>query len=97
MSQLAVAWTDGLQKADGRDPRYVAVAATLKHFDVNSLEGVSESGADSRLTRHTVDANVSRYLLTDYYWPAFRAAIMQADAKGVMCRPCASLLLLWAP
>ena len=33
----------------------------------------------------TVDVNVSKYLLTDYYWPAFRASIRDGKAKGVMC------------
>ena len=62
------------------------VAVTLKHFDANSLEGGSK--ADGQNTRHNVDANISKYLLADYYWPAFRAPIKRADAKGVMCRYC---------
>ena len=33
----------------------------------------------------TVDVNVSKYLLADYYWPAFRASIRDGKAKGVMC------------
>ena len=33
----------------------------------------------------TVDVNVSKYLLSDYYWPAFRASIRDGKAKGVMC------------
>ena len=49
------------------------------------LEGVSESNVEHGYTRHTVSANVSKYLLTDYYWPAFRAAVREADAKGFMC------------
>ena len=40
---------------------------------------------DKGWTRHTVSANVSRYALADFYWPAFRTAITEADAKGVMC------------
>ena len=36
-------------------------------------------------TRETFDANVSNQLLADYYYPAFRASIVAADAKGVMC------------
>ena len=36
-------------------------------------------------SRETFDANVSNQLLADYYYPAFRASIVAADAKGVMC------------
>ena len=84
-SRLGVAWTVGLQKGtreDEEDPNaspYVLVAATLKHFDANSLE--SSDG----FTRHTVDAQIPIQQLTDFYFPAFRAAIVEADAKGVMC------------
>merc|ERR1712166_92164 len=85
MGQLAVAWTLGLQKGDGRETRFVNVAVTLKHFDANSLEGVSESNVEEGVNRHTVSPNISKYLLADYYWPAFRAAVKQADAKGFMC------------
>jgi hypothetical protein len=35
--------------------------------------------------RHTIDVNISKYLLAEYYWPAFKAPIKHADAKGVMC------------
>lgn len=31
------------------------------------------------------EANISKYLLADYYWPAFRASIKLGKAKGVMC------------
>ena len=86
MGQLAVAWTQGLQKGDGRETRFVNVAVTLKHFDANSVEGIAESDLEKGFTRHTVSPNISKYLLADYYWPAFRAAVKQADAKGFMCR-----------
>ena len=33
-------------------------------------------------SRETFDANVSNQLLADYYYPAFRASIVAADAKG---------------
>jgi beta-glucosidase-like glycosyl hydrolase len=78
MQQLGVAWTRGLQES-AADPRYVQVAVTLKHFDGNSLED-----ADG-FTRHTADARISKYALAEYYWPAFKGAIRDAGAKGVMC------------
>ena len=40
---------------------------------------------DHGLGRHSVDPNISKYMLADYYWPAFKASIRSADAKGVMC------------
>lgn len=80
MGQLGAAWTRGLQ--EGEDKRFIKVAVTIKHFDANSLEGSSK--ADEGYDRHNFSANVSKYLLADYYWPAFRASIKQG-AKGVMC------------
>ena len=50
-----------------------------QHYDANSLED------SDGFSRHSVNANLSNYLLADYYWVAFRAAITKADAKGVMC------------
>ena len=49
------------------------------------LHDLSQSAGDDGLTRMTVDVNVSKYLLADYYWPAFRASIRDGKAKGVMC------------
>ena len=77
MGELGTAWTLGLQQ-NAEDPRYVQVAVTLKHFDANSLEN------SDGFTRHTVDANVSKHALADYYWPAFKSSI-RAGARGVMC------------
>ena len=83
MGELALAWTQGLQKGSVDDEKlknpYILVAATLKHFDANSLE------SSDNFTRHTVDAEIPIQLLTDYYWPAFQKPIAKADAKGVMC------------
>lgn len=84
MSQLGLAWTLGLQRGDPAveseaHNTFTLVAATLKHFDANSLED------SDGFTRHTMDANISNQLLSDYYWPAFRAPIREAGALGVMC------------
>ena len=84
MGQLGKSWTEGLQKGDSSEKRFVQVAVTLKHFDANSLDGGSPS--DEGFTRNTVSANVSKYMLQDFYWPAFRTSIREGDAKGVMCR-----------
>ena len=83
MGEVGTAWARGMQEGRGMEKRFLQTVTTLKHFDANSLEG--QSAGDAGLTRHTVDVNVSKYLLRDYYWPAFRAAIKFAGAKGVMC------------
>jgi beta-glucosidase-like glycosyl hydrolase len=83
MGELGVAWTKGLQEGKGEEKRFVQVAVTLKHFDANSVEG--GSSGDKGLNRHTVNVNLTNYLLADYYWPAFKAPIKRANAKGVMC------------
>jgi len=79
MGQLGLAWTKGLQG----DKRFLQVAVTLKHFDANSLEGGAK--ADKGYDRHNFSAKISKYLLADYYWPAFRTSIREGKAKGVMC------------
>jgi beta-glucosidase-like glycosyl hydrolase len=79
---VGTSWTRGLQEGRGEETRFTQIAVTLKHFDANSLEGRS---VGDPFTRYTVDANISKYLLTDYYWPAFRASIKDAGAKGIMC------------
>ena len=83
MGELAASWTDGLQRGDGEDPKNVMIAATLKHFIANSVEGGSK--ADGEVNRHTADATLPPYLLADYYFKPYRRAIAGADAKGVMC------------
>ena len=96
LGELGAAITRGMQQGDagdkGVDPRYLLVAATVKHMAVNSLEG--EWGGDppfepggrrgGPVSRHNLDAEVSRHDLVDSYWPAFRASI-RAGARGVMC------------
>jgi beta-D-xylosidase 4 len=56
--------------------------ATIKHMDANSLEGTS---AHSQFNRHNFDAQVDNFTLADAYFPAFREAIKEAGALGVMC------------
>jgi beta-glucosidase-like glycosyl hydrolase len=80
MGALGVAQTEGVQRGDGREKRFVQVAATIKHFAANSLEDTPRG-----IGRTNFDANVSDYLLSDYYFPPFHASITKADAKGVMC------------
>ena len=82
MGEVASAWTRGFQShPSGRN--FLQGVVTLKHFDANSLEGGSPS--DKGLARDSIDVNVSNYMLTDAYFPAFKAPIRNAGAKGVMC------------
>ena len=53
---------------------------TLKHFDANSLEG--NWGQGGKITRHTVDATVSKFDLQTSYLPAFRTAVVEGGALG---------------
>jgi beta-glucosidase len=72
-AQLGVAFIQGIQ---GPDPDLPHVVATPKHFAVHS-------GPES--TRHVADVFVSRHDLEDTYLPAFRAAIVDAQAGSIMC------------
>lgn len=70
---LAKAFVRGMQ---GPDPSRPLVIASPKHFAVHS-------GPES--TRHSVDVWVSAQDLEDTYLPAFRAAIVDAQAGSLMC------------
>eukprot|EP01051_Picozoa_sp_SAG22_P026468 SAG22_NODE_8365_length_661_cov_1.261566_1_plen_195_part_01 len=80
MGELGIAQTRGIQRGDGREKRFIQVAATIKHFAANSLEDTPKG-----ISRVSFDANVSNYLLSDYYFAPFYASITKADAKGLMC------------
>ena len=89
MAELAKAWTHGLQSPRpsllNSSRQLLQVVVTLKHFAVNTLENTAP------YTRTDFDANatfgVSKFTLADYYLRAFRAAISEADARGIMCTP----------
>nr|WP_255719502.1 glycoside hydrolase family 3 C-terminal domain-containing protein [Pelomonas sp. P8] len=70
---LAKAFVRGMQGADASRPQ---VIASPKHFAVHS-------GPES--TRHSVDVWVSAQDLEDTYLPAFRAAMVDAQAGSIMC------------
>jgi len=70
---LAKAFVRGMQGPDAARP---LVIASPKHFAVHS-------GPES--TRHSVDVWVSAQDLEDTYLPAFRAAIVDAQAGSIMC------------
>jgi beta-glucosidase len=72
-ARLGVAFITGMQ---GDDPEHPVVTATAKHYAVHS-------GPEP--LRHGFDAKASAHDLEDTYLPAFRAAVVEAKVKSVMC------------
>jgi beta-glucosidase len=71
--QFAVAFITGMQ---GPDREHLVVSTTAKHFAVHS-------GPEP--LRHGFDAQASAHDLADTYFPAFRAAVVDAHVASVMC------------
>jgi beta-glucosidase len=71
LSRMAVAVVKGMQ---GDDPKYLKTIATIKHFVANNSE----------FNRHNGTSNVSERFLREYYFPAYKYAIMEAGAFSVM-------------
>lgn len=70
-SRMTVAYIHGTQ---GGDPRYLKLAATLKHYAVNNQER----------GRQSLSATVSERMLMEYYLPHFKAGIMEGQAQSIM-------------
>jgi beta-glucosidase len=69
--RIGVAYVQGLQ---GNDPKYLKIAATLKHYAVYNIE--QNRGGNS--------AKVSDRMLYEYYLPHFRDCIVEARAQSIM-------------
>ena len=69
--RMAVAYVKGLQ---GDDPKYLKIAATLKHYAVNNVE----------TGRHALNAVVPDATLHDYWLPHFRDAVVEGKAQSLM-------------
>ncbi len=69
--RMAVAYVKGLQ---GDDPRYLKLAATLKHYAVNNVE----------TDRQKLNANVSERMLREYWLPHWRDAVVEGKACSLM-------------
>ncbi|SPE50525.1 conserved exported hypothetical protein [Verrucomicrobia bacterium] len=69
--RMAVSYVRGLQ---GTDPRYLKIAATLKHFAVNNVES----------DRTKLNAVVSERMLREYWLPHFRDAVVEGHAQSLM-------------
>ena len=71
--RLGVQFVKGMQ---GDDPKYLKTISTPKHFAVHS-------GPEP--DRHVFDAVVDERDLRETYLPAFRAAVLEANAQSIMC------------
>ncbi|MHA2391541.1 MAG: glycoside hydrolase family 3 C-terminal domain-containing protein [Promethearchaeota archaeon] len=72
-SRIGVSFVKGLQ---GKDPKYLKVIATPKHYVVHSgPEGL----------RHEFNARVSKKDLWESYLPAFESCIKEGKAYSTMC------------
>ena len=69
--RMAVSYVEGLQ---GNDPRYLKIAATLKHFAVNNVE----------TDRQKLNAVVPERMLREYWLPHFREAVVEGKASSLM-------------
>lgn len=69
--RMGVAYVKGLQ---GDDPKYLKLAATLKHYAVNNVEQ----------NRQALSAKVSERMLYEYWLPHFRDCIVEGKAQSVM-------------
>ena len=69
--RLGVAYVEGLQ---GDDPRYLKLAATLKHFAANNVEK----------DRRKLNAQISERMLYEYWFPHWRDCIVEGKAQSVM-------------
>jgi beta-glucosidase len=70
-ARITVAYVQGLQ---GNHPKYLKLAATLKHFAVNNVE----------TDRHSLSAQVPERILMEYWLPHWKAGIVEAHAQSVM-------------
>jgi beta-glucosidase len=71
--RMGVAFVTGMQ---GKDPHYLKVVATPKHYAVHS-------GPEPE--RHLFDAKVSESDIVNTYLPAFRATVIGGKADSIMC------------
>lgn len=69
--RIGVAFVKGLQ---GTDPKYLKLAATLKHYAVNNVER----------DRMKLSSTVSERMLHEFWLPHFRDCIVEGGAHSVM-------------
>jgi beta-glucosidase len=69
--RMGVAYVKGLQ---GDDPKYLKLAATLKHYAVNNVE----------TKRLSLSATVSERMLYEYWLPHFRDCVVEGHVASMM-------------
>lgn len=72
LSRMAVAFVKGLQ-GDSTE-KYLKAVATIKHFAANNSE----------FNRHDGSSDVSERWLREYFFPAYKAAVIEGGAMSVM-------------
>ena len=87
MGELAKAWTEGLESPRpsllNASRELLQVIVTLKHLAVNSLENTDPWTCTMFNANETF--GVANFQLADYYLRPFKAAVEDADARGIMC------------
>lgn len=58
-----------------QDPTHLQASACCKHYAANSMEDTTEGGV--KLSRHTIDANITQQDLIDSYLAPFQACVEQ--------------------
>ena len=71
MSEIARMYVRGMQ---GTDPKYLKTVCTVKHFVANNVD----SG------RERIHSQIGERDLREYYFPAFKACVVDEKAAGIM-------------
>jgi beta-glucosidase len=69
--RIGISYVKGL---NGNDPKYLKVAATLKHYAVYNVE----------TNRLALSATVSERMLHEYFLPHFQACVVEGGAQSLM-------------
>ena len=72
--QYAVSFVQGFER-NPQDPTHLQASACCKHYAANSMEDTTEGGV--KLSRHTIDANITQQDLIDSYLAPFQACVEQ--------------------
>lgn len=70
-ARMGMAFVKGIQ---GNDPKYLKLAATLKHYAVNNVEQ----------GRKSLSCEVSERMLHEYWLPHFRTCVVEGGAQSLM-------------
>ena len=75
--QYAVSFVQGFER-NPQDPTHLQASACCKHYAANSMEDTTEGGV--KLSRHTIDANITQQDLIDSYLGVFAKQMIDGDA-----------------